>query len=114
MLWCLWLDSKEVLFVCLFVLILRILLIFSERGREGKREGEKHGKRERYPSVASHRCPVQGLNLQPRACALTGDGKGDLLLCGTTPNPLSHTSQGSKEVSIVPKLFFPYDFRLKS
>ena len=37
------------------------------------------------------------LNPQPRhACVLTGSGTSDLLLCGMTPNQLSHTGQGEK------------------
>ena len=29
-----------------------------------------------------------------QACALTGNGTSDLLVCGMKPNPLNHTSQG--------------------
>ena len=59
---------------------------FRERGREGKREGEKH------QLVASLMCPNQGPTTQ--ACALTRNQISDLLFCGTTPIQLRHTSQG--------------------
>ena len=57
------------------------LYIFRERGREGEREGEKH------QSIAS-------LMPATQACSLTGNQTGDLSIYRTTPDPLSHTSQG--------------------
>ena len=42
-----------------------MLIDFTERGREGEKEGEKH-ECEKHRSVASHTCPDQGPNLQPR------------------------------------------------
>ena len=32
---------------------------------------------------------------ETQSCVLTGSQTSDLLVCDTTPNPLSHTSQGS-------------------
>ena len=37
--------------------------------------------------------PQLGTEPATQACALTGNRTGDLLLCGMTPNPLSHTHQ---------------------
>ena len=51
------------------------LFIFGNRGREGEREEEKH------QLVASCMCPDQGPKPESLACALTGNGTGDLLLC---------------------------------
>ena len=67
---------------------LKILLIFSKRGREGEWEGEKHWC-ERETSV----CWTEHAS---QACALTGNRTSDLLLCGTMPNQLNHTHQGWK------------------
>ena len=46
---------------------------------------------EKRPLVASRTPATQ-------ACALTRKGIGDLLVFGTTPNPLSHTSQSEREI----------------
>ena len=56
--------------------------MFKQRRREGEREGEKHLCEREDQSVASCACPDQELNKRPLA-----------LLCGTTPNQLSHTGQ---------------------
>ena len=63
------------------------LFTFREKRREGEREGEKHR------SVASF-TPQLGTWPTTQACALTGNQTCDLLVHSTTPNPLSHTSQG--------------------
>ena len=67
------------------------LFIFRERGREGEIEGEKH----RWVNHQLH--PLQ-LSTGPatQVCALTGNRTGDLLLCETILNQLSHTGQGLK------------------
>ena len=38
--------------------------------------------------------PGPGVEPATQACALTGNGTGDLSLCTTRPNQLSHISQG--------------------
>ena len=68
--------------------ILRLyLFIFTQREREGEREGEKH-----QCVVAFHR-PQLGTWPTTQACALTGNRTGDPLVCRPALNPLSHTSQ---------------------
>ena len=48
---------------CLFILFLKILFIFREKGREGEREGEKH-----HCVVASHMPPTGDLALNLGMC----------------------------------------------
>ena len=73
-----------------------LLFIFRRRGREGKREGEKH-QYEREMSIGClSRAFQPGTEPATQACALTGNQTWDLSLCGMTPNQLSHTSQGFK------------------
>ena len=63
------------------------LFIFRKGGREVEIE------REKYQLVASH-MPQPGTWPSTQACALTGNLTSDLSVCSSTPNPLSHTSQG--------------------
>ena len=74
-----------------------IFKINFQRGKEGGREGEKH-QRVRETSI---RFPLQGpsgdLAYNPGMCPAWGIG--DLLVCGKTPNPESHTNQGILPVS---------------
>ncbi|KAF6075115.1 hypothetical protein HJG60_009512 [Phyllostomus discolor] len=87
-------DWPSLGFFFLFFLKIFILSIFRERGREGESEGEKHqlvashtprnGDLARNPGV----CPDQKLNRRPF-----------VPVCEATPNPLSHTSQGSHGIS---------------
>ena len=60
-------------------------LFFRERGREGKRKGEK------YRSAAS--CKPQ-----TKVCTLTRNQTGDLLVHRVMPNPLNPSSQGWSDV----------------
>ena len=84
--------------ICGFVFTFKYFIylfiyLFLERG-EG-REEEKERKvdvREKHGSVVS-RTHLTGTEPAPQANALTGNQTGDLLLCGTTPNPLSHSGQ---------------------
>ena len=62
--------------------------MFTGRGREGKREGEKH-----QSVVASH-VPLLGTWPTTQACALTGNRTCNPLVHRLAFNPLSHTSQG--------------------
>ena len=39
--------------------------------------------------------PQPGTEPTTQACALTRTLTGDLFVCGTAPNPLSHTDQGN-------------------
>ena len=52
----------------------------------------------------SDRLPLPFPQLGPwpatQACALPRNRTGDFLVGGTTPGPLSHTSQGSGELSV--------------
>ena len=66
------------------------LFIFRERGNEGEREGEK------CQLVTSCTSPYQGPGLQPRHVPQLEYAPTDLLICGTMPNQLSHTGQGSE------------------
>ena len=64
--------------------------LFLERGEGREKE------RERNINVwlpLAH--PQLGTWLATQACALTGNQAGNPLVFRTTPNPLSHTSQGS-------------------
>ena len=70
------------------------LFIFRDRGREGERGGKKHCC-ERETSIGCLSCvPWPGTEPVTQACALTRNQTGDLLLCGTMPNQMSHTGQG--------------------
>ena len=63
------------------------------RGREGEREGEKHGReRETLMGRLLH-APSQG-RPSTQARALTGNHTSDLALWEMMPNQRSHTSQG--------------------
>ena len=68
------------------------LFIFRERGREGERQGEKHG--------CVREASVDGLSQTPNwrpgrpLCALTENWTSDLLVHSPMLSPLSHTSQG--------------------
>ena len=49
---------------------------------------------EKHQSVASCTCPNWELGPIMQACALTGSRTGELLLCGTNLNQLSHAGHG--------------------
>ena len=70
----------------------KILFIFGERGRKGERERKKHQcVRETSVSCFSHG-PNWGPGPATKACALTRNQTGDLLVWMTL-NPLSQTSE---------------------
>ena len=90
------LEKLKVYEYCLLVWILEnislkkkdFIYVFSERGEEGEKEGEKHR------SGASRTHPGPGLTPQSAAgCALMENGAGDLPLCGTLADQLSHSGQ---------------------
>ena len=74
----------------------RILLIFLEG--KGGRKGEKHiNVRRKLQPVASHRCLDWDQTHNPGMFSKWGSTRNrtiSLLICGTVPNQLSHTSQG--------------------
>ena len=72
----------------------KILFIFRDReGRQKERE-RNIDVREKHWSVASHMCPNQD-KPTTQASTMTRNWNRNLLVCGTLPNHLSHTSQGS-------------------
>ena len=76
-----WIVSLTCLSAACFLKV--FYFIFLERGKGREKMKERNiNVRENYRSVS-------------QACALTRNWTSDLLLCGTTPNQLSHTSQGS-------------------
>ena len=78
------------------------LFVFSERGREGEREAEKHW----WTREISLSCPTRDL-APTLACALTRNRNSDLSVCGPVLSSLSHTSQGSTFN------FYHFVFRIK-
>ena len=69
-----------------FFLFWDFIYLFLERGERRKRG------RETSIGFLSH-APAWGLTSSPDLCP-DENGTSDLLFCGTTPNPLNHTSQG--------------------
>ena len=69
-----------------------------EMGREGERERNIHW------LVLT--CSPTRTEPATQACALHGKGTGHLSVCRTSPNPLSHTSQGSFLTNIQVFMFF--------
>ena len=63
------------------------LFVFRERGREKERKSNVNW----WPLA----CAPAGVQATTKVNTLTGNRTGDLLLCRTTPNQPSHTSQGS-------------------
>ena len=68
--------------------------VFREKGRVGEREGEK----QHY--VVALMCPLLRTWPATQARALTGNGTSDPLVHRPALNPLSHTSQGSRFLSM--------------
>ena len=64
-----------------------------EGGERREKESEKH-RCERETSIGCIPYAPQGTDPATQACALSGNRTGELLLCLTTPAPLSHTGQG--------------------
>ena len=59
----------------------------------GRKEGRETSMCERNIYWLPLACPRWETWLAIQACALTGTQAGELLVCGTVPNPLSHTGQ---------------------
>ena len=70
------------------------LFIFRQRGREKEKE------RNINVWLLLMR-PLLGTLFVIQACALTGNGTCDTLVCRLALNPLSHTSQGTNQLFIV-------------
>ena len=61
---------------------------------EGKGRGEKHHFERETSSGHLLYMPQPGTKAATQACGLTRNQTGNVLVCGRTHNPLSHTSQG--------------------
>ena len=92
----LWIYFCFILFVLLFIFILKrfYLFIFRERGREGKREGEKHLCERETPTGCLLYAPWPGTEPATQAHTLTGNWARSFSLCRMTPNQPSHAAQG--------------------
>ena len=69
------------------------LFIFRE-GKGGRKRGRETSVRERKIHWLPLVCTQPGTEPKTQACALTRNPSGDILLCGTMSNLLSHTGQG--------------------
>ena len=83
-----WYCSVWYLFFHDFLFKYIFLNLFLERG-EGKERGRK------TMISCFSQVPLAGTEPATQACALTRNWTGNLLVCGTVPNQLSHTGQGS-------------------
>ena len=63
---------------------------FRERGKQGERGRETEPSFGCFPYAL-----LPGMPHTAQTCVLTGNQTRDLLVCGATPNPLSHTGRGS-------------------
>ena len=77
-----------------FLNIYFILFLEREGGRE--KAGEKHPCEREISIDCLPSVPWPGTEPATQAHALTGNQTGELSLCGTMPNQLSHTSQSNK------------------
>ena len=68
------------------------LFIFRKGGREKEREGNIDAERNIDQLPLTH--TLLGTEPAAQSRALTRNRTGDLLVCGVTPNQLSHTGQG--------------------
>ena len=86
------LQTLATLGIIHFFLIL-FIYIFRERGRKGEREGKKHQRERKTLISCLSYIPWLGNKPTTQACALTKNRTGNLSLCRTIPNQLSHVSQ---------------------
>ena len=70
------------------------LFYFLEKGEGKEKRGRETFVCKKYIDQLPLACPQLGTWSATQACALTGSWTGNLLVCRTMPNPLSHTSQG--------------------
>ena len=77
-----------------------------DKGKRREKERERNiDVREEHQLVASYSCPQVGTEPMTQARALTRNHRtSDLLLCGTTPNQLSHTGPGCNHLILKPYL----------
>ena len=81
--------------------------IFGERDREGERKrGREALMRERNMDRLPLTWAPTGTEPTTQACALTGNWTGNLFLCGTMCNQLSHTGQGVQPFLKAPSQLF--------
>ena len=88
-------QHKNIIYIILIsptLFILKILFIYFYREEKGGRKRETD-MRETLIGCLSY-APWLGTEPATQACALTGNPTCDPLLCRTTPNQLSHTTQG--------------------
>ena len=82
-------------FILSFIFKKKFKNLILERGEGREKEMERNiDVRKKCQLAAFLYVPQPGTKPTAQACALTGDGTGDLLLCGMKPNQLSHTDQG--------------------
>ena len=78
-----------------------MLTDFREKGRGGERERETWMQERNINQLSPVHTPTE-TKPTTQACALTRNQTGDLLVYRTTPNQLSHTTQGKNcELSIL-------------
>ena len=88
--WGWWLPVLHTYFVIYIFLSLKDFIhLLLERG-EGKEKERERNINVCLPLI----CPLLGTLPKTQACALTGNGASDPLVCRPTLNPLSYTSQG--------------------
>ena len=86
--------SSHLLYSALFRKVLDFIYLFREKGEE-EREGEKHQNINVWLPLV---CSLLGMWPTTQACALTGNGTSDPLICRLVLNLLSHTRQGQVQV----------------
>ena len=87
-------SADMMLILCSHYCCLRVAFIFREMGREGERDGEKH------QCARDTLCPQLRTWPATQACALTGNRTSGLQVFRVVLNPLSHTSQGIRTLTI--------------
>ena len=80
----------------IFIFFKDFIYLFLERGEEKEKDRERN-----IHVLLPLECPLLGTWPATQACALTGNGTGDPLVCRLVLHPLSHTSQGPMTISEV-------------
>ena len=76
-----------------FFLFKDFIYLFLERGKGREKDSERNMDMWNINQLTLA-CPHPGTWPPTQACALTGNQTRDLSVCGRTPSPVSHTSQG--------------------
>ena len=119
-------QSTSLVSSSLYISFLKDSIYFGRQGKD-RRNRRETLMCERIIDRLTLTRPQPGIWPATQACALTGNQTGDLLVCGTMPNPLSHTSQGSlslrpflrsrflQEAFLVsqtcPGMYFPFHYK---